>query len=77
MKHYHHNHPQRLKETYFDFICRKSQPNEATPKKPKIFEDDDDGSICPICLDNWDTDGAHRLVSLKCGHLFGESCIKR
>ncbi|XP_037041271.1 E3 ubiquitin-protein ligase RFWD3 [Bradysia coprophila] len=56
---------------------RKSQLTEATPKKPKICENDDDGSICPICLDNWDTDGVHRLVSLKCGHLFGDSCIRR
>lgn len=59
------------------FGHRKSQLKEATPKKPKIYEDDDDGSMCPICLDNWDTDGAHRLVSLKCGHLFGDSCIRR
>lgn len=33
--------------------------------------------MCPICLEYWETHGPHRLVSLKCGHLFGESCIRR
>lgn len=40
-------------------------------------EDDDDGLTCPICLDNWEMSGEHRLASLKCGHLFGDSCIRR
>ncbi|KAI9253594.1 hypothetical protein BY458DRAFT_521639 [Sporodiniella umbellata] len=30
-----------------------------------------------FCLDNWTSKGAHKLVSLRCGHLFGESCILR
>lgn len=41
------------------------------------YEDDDDGTICSICLDSWTLTGEHRLVSLKCGHLFGYMCIKR
>jgi len=40
-------------------------------------EDEDDGLTCPICLDSWEMSGEHRLVSLRCGHLFGESCIRR
>lgn len=40
-------------------------------------DDEDDGLTCPICLDNWEMSGEHRLTSLKCGHLFGESCIRR
>lgn len=51
-----------------------------TPLKPPITchdNDDDDGTICPICLDVWEMTGIHRLTSLKCGHLFGHSCIKR
>lgn len=39
--------------------------------------DEDDGMTCPICLESWEMSGEHRLVSLKCGHLFGESCIRR
>ena len=54
----------------------------ATPKvKEKVKnnddDDDDDGLTCPICLDNWEMSGEHRLASLKCGHLFGDSCIRR
>ena len=30
---------------------------------------------CPICMVNWGSVGAHRIVSLACGHLFGESCV--
>lgn len=32
---------------------------------------------CPICLDYWELHGDHRPVCLKCGHIFGESCIRR
>ncbi|XP_052215341.1 E3 ubiquitin-protein ligase RFWD3-like isoform X2 [Dreissena polymorpha] len=39
--------------------------------------DDDDGDSCPICFESWTTSGAHRLSSLKCGHLFGQSCIEK
>jgi E3 ubiquitin-protein ligase RFWD3 len=28
-------------------------------------------------LDHWTLNGDHRLISLKCGHLFGLSCVKR
>ncbi|XP_037821879.1 E3 ubiquitin-protein ligase RFWD3 isoform X2 [Lucilia sericata] len=41
------------------------------------LDDEDDGLTCPICLDNWEMSGEHRLASLKCGHLFGDSCIRR
>uniref|UniRef100_A0A182RF93 RING-type E3 ubiquitin transferase n=1 Tax=Anopheles funestus TaxID=62324 RepID=A0A182RF93_ANOFN len=40
-------------------------------------EDDEEGLLCSICLDEWTLTGEHRVVSLKCGHLFGMSCIKR
>lgn len=40
-------------------------------------DDDEDGVTCSICMDTWNMDGAHRLVALKCGHLFGESCVRR
>ena len=34
--------------------------------------DEKDEEFCSICLDHWTNAGAHRLVCLKCGHLFGE-----
>ena len=32
---------------------------------------------CPICICPVDNMGDHRIVSLSCGHLFGESCIRK
>ncbi|KAH8339440.1 hypothetical protein KR074_010638, partial [Drosophila pseudoananassae] len=31
---------------------------------------------CSICLSTWEESGDHRVVSLACGHLYGDSCIK-
>ncbi|KAH0793819.1 E3 ubiquitin-protein ligase RFWD3 [Histomonas meleagridis] len=31
---------------------------------------------CPICLDSLSTDGSHCMVSLPCGHIHGESCLR-
>ncbi|XP_037710292.1 uncharacterized protein LOC119547479 [Drosophila subpulchrella] len=36
-----------------------------------------DENNCSICLTPWGAEGSHRMVSLKCGHLFGDSCIRR
>lgn len=33
--------------------------------------------MCNICFDSFGTSGEHRIVSLRCGHIFGESCIKK
>jgi hypothetical protein len=35
-------------------------------------EEDDESFQCTFCLDNWKSKGDHRLISLSCGHLFGE-----
>ncbi|XP_053685365.1 E3 ubiquitin-protein ligase RFWD3 [Sabethes cyaneus] len=60
---------------------RTNTPSKATPPPASVpaaqYDDDDDGTICSICLDSWTLTGEHRLVSLKCGHLFGYMCIKR
>ena len=37
----------------------------------------DDSVMCPICFDAWTSDGPHRIISLKCGHVFGLSCIEK
>lgn len=31
---------------------------------------------CPICKEAWTNSGDHQLVSLDCGHLFGQSCLQ-
>ncbi len=47
--------------------------NNANTDQP----DSDADITCSICLGEWTSGGEHRLVSLKCGHLFGESCIAK
>lgn len=48
-----------------------------TPAKVRKDFEDNDGETCPICLDSWGNSGDHRLVALKCGHLFGSNCVER
>ena len=35
------------------------------------------GQTCSICLEPWTSSGLHRLSSLRCGHLFGFTCIDK
>ncbi|XP_066137767.1 E3 ubiquitin-protein ligase rfwd3.L-like isoform X2 [Euwallacea fornicatus] len=56
----------------------QAQHSQGTSKSPVPLEDeDDDGSICPVCLEAWTNCGDHRICALKCGHLFGYKCILR
>ncbi|KAH8282230.1 hypothetical protein KR054_006265, partial [Drosophila jambulina] len=34
-------------------------------------------NTCAICLAPWEAVGDHRVVSLKCGHVFGKECIQQ
>lgn len=36
-----------------------------------------EGWSCTISLEPWTNTGDHRLCCLKCGHLYGKSCIVR
>ncbi|KAH8339441.1 hypothetical protein KR074_010639, partial [Drosophila pseudoananassae] len=44
--------------------------------KLNLKNNNEDDITCSICLEAWDVSGTHRLVSLCCGHLFGDSCIR-
>lgn len=64
---------------------KKNSPKDfKSPKKTGVASsatascaDDDEGESCPICFEPWSNSGNHRLASLKCGHLFGQSCIEK
>ncbi|XP_031420148.1 E3 ubiquitin-protein ligase RFWD3 isoform X2 [Clupea harengus] len=45
------------------------------PAEPK--DEEGEGESCPICFEPWTTSGDHRLAALRCGHLFGYTCIDR
>ncbi|XP_071446652.1 E3 ubiquitin-protein ligase RFWD3-like [Hetaerina americana] len=74
------NHPKDATE--------KTIPDRESPrgkKRKKVSEncgsvdseEDCSGQTCPICMDEWSNSGPHRLCCLKCGHIYGESCIQR
>ncbi|VDM28770.1 unnamed protein product [Toxocara canis] len=42
-----------------------------------LVADDDEANCCSVCFEEYTNAGAHRLVSLKCGHIFGQCCIER
>uniref|UniRef100_H0Z7E4 RING-type E3 ubiquitin transferase n=1 Tax=Taeniopygia guttata TaxID=59729 RepID=H0Z7E4_TAEGU len=47
------------------------------PSVPVAHQDEEEGDICAICFEQWTNAGDHRLSALRCGHLFGYTCIER
>ncbi|KAF9290072.1 RING finger and WD repeat domain-containing protein 3 [Linnemannia elongata] len=52
-------------------------PERSHIPEPRPQNVETEESTCSICFDSWTNSGKHRLVSIKCGHLFGESCITK
>lgn len=71
----------RLENPDYEPDANKSPNPEPTRAAKRSYgvmiSEDDDGQTCPVCLDVWTSAGDHRLCCLKCGHLFGKSCISR
>ncbi|XP_029827227.3 E3 ubiquitin-protein ligase RFWD3 [Ixodes scapularis] len=56
------------------------QPDPTAPPAPPALERsvaEEEGMVCTICFEAWTNSGEHRLVSLKCGHLYGQNCIEK
>ncbi|NXM51504.1 RFWD3 ligase, partial [Gymnorhina tibicen] len=59
------------------------QQKQTTPQKklgpsvPVAPLDEEEGDTCAICFEQWTNAGDHRLSALRCGHLFGYTCIER
>ncbi|XP_038223664.1 E3 ubiquitin-protein ligase RFWD3 isoform X1 [Dermochelys coriacea] len=59
------------------------QHKQRTPLKkpdvtvPTVPLDEEEGDTCAICFEQWTNAGEHRLSALRCGHLFGYTCIIR
>lgn len=58
-----------------DIYSKEEADNDAKPESDAESDKEDQG--CPICFEPWSNSGSHRLASLRCGHLFGRSCIER
>jgi hypothetical protein len=40
-----------------------------------VADSQEDPSVCVVCFEQFTSGGAHRPASLRCGHVFGRSCI--
>ncbi|XP_077549594.1 E3 ubiquitin-protein ligase RFWD3-like [Haemaphysalis longicornis] len=64
--------------------CAAAEPSDeqkqvqtAQPSTHERSVADEEGTTCTICFETWTASGVHRLASLKCGHLYGLSCIEK
>lgn len=55
---------------------RRTEP-EDNEEGPVCIDDADDAFCCSICFEEFTNAGSHRLVCLRCGHIFGQSCIEK
>ncbi|KAK1162090.1 E3 ubiquitin-protein ligase RFWD3-like [Acipenser oxyrinchus oxyrinchus] len=49
----------------------------SAPTAPPNGPGEEEGDTCSICFEPWTNAGEHRLSTLRCGHLFGFTCIDR
>ncbi|XP_017724205.1 PREDICTED: E3 ubiquitin-protein ligase RFWD3 isoform X2 [Rhinopithecus bieti] len=56
-------------------LPKQPSPQKSEPLLPSASVDEEEGDTCTICLEQWTNAGDHRLSALRCGHLFGYSCI--
>lgn len=57
-----------------------AKAKQRTPVKPAggtLVTEEEEGDTCTICFEPWTNAGQHRLSALRCGHLFGFTCIDR
>ncbi|KAF3706076.1 E3 ubiquitin-protein ligase RFWD3 [Channa argus] len=55
-----------------------AQSVQAAPASIQLSNTEEtEGDTCTICFEAWTTAGEHRLSALRCGHLFGFTCIQR
>ncbi|XP_065589538.1 E3 ubiquitin-protein ligase RFWD3 [Cyrtonyx montezumae] len=64
-----------------EFEAQKKQRTPLEKQEPPIPsappEAEEEGDTCAICFEPWTNAGDHRLSALRCGHLFGYTCIDR
>ncbi|NXT86691.1 RFWD3 ligase, partial [Anhinga rufa] len=56
---------------------QRTSLKELEPLVPVAPLEEEEGDTCAICFEQWTNAGDHRLSALRCGHLFGYTCIER
>lgn len=62
----------RAKIPRLDLDNSAKKPDNSNVKDSKTKEEEVEEEVCSICLEPWTNAGLHRIVCLKCGHLFGQ-----
>lgn len=69
---------QELDQTHMDITVSIIRQNAIEYQElMKRLDQVKEQSTCSICLSQWEANGVHRVVSLRCGHLFGDDCIRQ
>lgn len=55
---------------------RSVSPSSSSAKRLKI-NNEQKNTDCTICFEQFKSNGSHRVVTLRCGHLFGSECVTR
>ncbi|KAM3919187.1 E3 ubiquitin-protein ligase RFWD3 [Leptodactylus fuscus] len=58
-------------------LTRQQTPVKQGTSASSLATEEDEGDTCAICFESWTNAGQHRLSALRCGHLFGYTCIDR
>ncbi|XP_070764038.1 E3 ubiquitin-protein ligase rfwd3.S isoform X2 [Enoplosus armatus] len=78
-----HAQPQEAVPTIADGERTEAQNQDVQPvhvasaSVQSSHGEEGEGDNCTICFEAWTTAGEHRLSALRCGHLFGFTCIQR
>ncbi|XP_034064383.1 E3 ubiquitin-protein ligase RFWD3 isoform X2 [Gymnodraco acuticeps] len=66
-------------ESTHQITHQSTQPLLAPPAPAPLSSpgEEGEGDVCSICFEPWTTAGEHRISALRCGHLFGFTCITR
>ncbi|XP_054276160.1 E3 ubiquitin-protein ligase RFWD3-like [Macrosteles quadrilineatus] len=54
-----------------------TKPVEQAQLDSSVLSEGEDGSLCTICMCPLTNSGTHRVVCLRCGHIFGQACVER
>ncbi|XP_054633730.1 E3 ubiquitin-protein ligase RFWD3 isoform X2 [Dunckerocampus dactyliophorus] len=58
-------------------LGHSSSKPPAAPPRAVSHGEEGEGDTCSICFEGWTVAGDHRIAALRCGHLFGFTCIQR
>ncbi|KAL5218307.1 hypothetical protein ABZP36_018991 [Zizania latifolia] len=47
------------------------------PVRARVSAAASERQACPVCMEAWTAQGAHRICCIPCGHVYGKSCLEK